>query len=139
MTGKEKCEFLKNIRKKIADQNGIEYHPQECRNEGECPGFCPYCDTDADMLFTKLKLKEQQGEKVQIDTDILIELDRISQNFKDDHADTIEWGTWKSKGFISSDDESKIANTDPPIEKFWVDPSDYDENNISMINTQGFI
>ena len=52
MTGKEKCELLKAIRKNIAEMNGIEYYPEQCDHEGNCPGFCPRCDMEAPNYTT---------------------------------------------------------------------------------------
>lgn len=34
--GRNICDTLKAIRKKIADANGIEYSPEECQFKGEC-------------------------------------------------------------------------------------------------------
>ena len=71
MTGKEKCEMLKAIRKKIAEVNSIEYSTEPCNNEGDCPGFCPQCDLEAANLLDNLKKKEAEGLQIQVDTDIL--------------------------------------------------------------------
>lgn len=38
MKGKDKCEFLKGIRKRMAEANNIPYEPRECTYEGECTG-----------------------------------------------------------------------------------------------------
>jgi len=68
MTGKVKCEFLKQIRKEMAEVNGIPYEPRECDHEGDCSGTCPFCEQEASTLLSELKKKEEQG--VQIKTDI---------------------------------------------------------------------
>lgn len=61
MNGKEKCEALKSLRKKIADENGIPYEPRECNFEGECDGTCPACEAEADYLNCEIKKLEERG------------------------------------------------------------------------------
>ena len=39
--GKSTCKVLKDIRQKIANENGISYAPKECHYKGECKGTCP--------------------------------------------------------------------------------------------------
>ena len=55
MTGKEKCNCLKQIRKTIADLNGIEYHPRECDEEVCNCGTCSLCDQEAEQLLAALR------------------------------------------------------------------------------------
>lgn len=55
MTGKEKCKILKEIRNKIAQENGIDFVASECTFEGECAGHCPQCDSEALFLENALK------------------------------------------------------------------------------------
>lgn len=67
MTGKEKCEFLKQIRKEMAEVNGIPYEPRECDHEGDCSGTCPFCEQEASTLLSELKKKEEQGAQIKTD------------------------------------------------------------------------
>lgn len=64
MTGKEKCKLLKQIRKEIAESNGIVYLTAECTFEGECKGTCPKCDAEIRYLDDQLQQKAALGEKV---------------------------------------------------------------------------
>lgn len=64
MTGKEKCKLLKQIRKEIAESNGIVYLTSECTFEGECRGTCPKCDAEIRYLDDELQKKAARGEKV---------------------------------------------------------------------------
>ena len=64
MTGKEKCKLLKQIRKEIAESNGIVYLAAECTFEGECKGTCPKCDAEIRYLDDQLQQKAALGEKV---------------------------------------------------------------------------
>ena len=50
MKGKDKCEFLKGIRKRMAEANGIPYEPRECTYEGECTGTCPFCEESTEKV-----------------------------------------------------------------------------------------
>ena len=61
MTGKEKCKILKEIRNKIAQENGIDFVASECTFEGECAGHCPQCDSEALFLENALKKHGKLG------------------------------------------------------------------------------
>ena len=67
MKGKEKCEFLREIRKNMAEANGISYEPRECNYEGDCTGTCPFCEKEAADLLAALKEKESQGLEIKTD------------------------------------------------------------------------
>lgn len=58
MTGKEKCNSLKAIRKAFADKNGIFYEPEECLHIGDCLGICPKCEAEAAHLVEQLREKD---------------------------------------------------------------------------------
>ena len=79
MTGKEKCEFLKKIRKTMAKENGITYVPRECHHEGECSGTCPLCESEAAELLAALKKNTQKGEEIQVDKEAIEFLEQISR------------------------------------------------------------
>ena len=67
MKGKAKCEFLKGIRKRMAEANGIPYRPKECTYEGECTGTCPYCEKETAELMAALKKKVTEGAEIKKD------------------------------------------------------------------------
>lgn len=69
MDGKEKCEYLKKLRKEIADRNGIDYNPTSCTNEGPCVGTCPVCDKEAAELMAELRKKEASGNLIGADVE----------------------------------------------------------------------
>ncbi len=83
MTGKEKCEFLKEIRKTMAKENGITYVPRECHHEGECSGTCPLCEKEAAELLAELKKKVLTGEEIQVDNEAIELLERISDGYNE--------------------------------------------------------
>ena len=68
MTGKEKCNLLKAMRKEIAQANGIEYAVTECTYEGECPGHCPQCDAEAKHIDSELNRLASEGKEIKIST-----------------------------------------------------------------------
>ena len=53
-SGKEKCEFLKELRKQIAEEYNLRYNPAKCTHEGDCPGTCPQCDVEIEDLQRQL-------------------------------------------------------------------------------------
>lgn len=62
MTGKEKCNLLRQIRKEIAKTNGIEYLTSECDYQGnDCPGTCPKCDAEVRYLESELNRRAAMG------------------------------------------------------------------------------
>ena len=54
MNGKSKCKILKDIRKKIAEDNDISYVTSECKYQGECSGTCPKCEAEVRYLEEEL-------------------------------------------------------------------------------------
>ena len=66
MKGKEKCKALKEIRKKIADENDIPYVVEECSHKGECKGTCPKCEAELRYLERELERKEKIGKKLAV-------------------------------------------------------------------------
>ena len=55
--GKRKCEALKNIRKQVADANGIKYDPTPCTHKGDCLGTCPKCEAEVKYIENELRKK----------------------------------------------------------------------------------
>ena len=48
--GKEICRELKELRKQIAEENGIPLEMEECKFKGKCDGTCPRCDAEVRYL-----------------------------------------------------------------------------------------
>ena len=59
--GRAICKVLKDVRQKIANENGISYHPEECHHKGECTGTCPGCEKEIRYLEEQLKNKRHSG------------------------------------------------------------------------------
>ena len=66
MSGKKKCRILKEIRRKIADENDIPYVTHECRFQGECSGTCPKCESELRYLEKQLAARASAGKRVAI-------------------------------------------------------------------------
>lgn len=64
--GKNKCECLKEIRKRIATENGIPLEPRECTFEGECSGTCPFCEAELRYLEKELRKRRTLGKAVTV-------------------------------------------------------------------------
>lgn len=55
--GKQKCEILKEIRRQIAESEGIKYAPAKCTHKGDCPGTCPVCEAEVEYLEQEIARK----------------------------------------------------------------------------------
>lgn len=66
MRGKNKCKALKEIRKKIAENNDIEYIVSECTYQGECKGTCPKCEEELRYLESELAKRQKLGKTLAI-------------------------------------------------------------------------
>lgn len=78
--GKLICNTLKEIRKKIADANGIEYIPVKCDHQGDCMGTCPMCEAEVQYLEQELEKKKLAKESVNIIGVAEFDRDRFSDN-----------------------------------------------------------
>lgn len=66
MNGKSKCKILKDIRKKIAEDNDIAYVTSECKYQGECSGTCPKCEAEVRYLEEELNKRKSLGKAVAV-------------------------------------------------------------------------
>lgn len=64
--GREKCKILKEIRRRIAEVNGIEYVTSECRYKGDCAGTCPKCEAEVRYLEAELRARRLLGKAVML-------------------------------------------------------------------------
>lgn len=64
MTGKEKCNLLKQIRQEIAESNGIVYLTSDCTFEGPCTGTCPKCDAEIRYLEGEINRLASEGTSI---------------------------------------------------------------------------
>ena len=66
MKGKSKCKILKDIRRKIAQDNDIEFITTECKHKGDCLGTCPKCEAEVRYLEEQLKKRKAAGKQVAV-------------------------------------------------------------------------
>lgn len=64
--GKKVCASLKQVRKQIADANGIPYEVTECQHQGNCKGTCPKCEAELRYIENQLSLRRSAGMAVSI-------------------------------------------------------------------------
>lgn len=64
--GKEVCRILKDIRRQIAQENGIEYITSECTHKGDCAGTCPKCEAEVRYLERCLAQQHTAGRMVRL-------------------------------------------------------------------------
>ena len=114
--GGSTCNRLKFIRKRLAEQNGIEYKVERCPNSDDCKeGTCPFCEKEADDLMAVLLEKEKRGEKVIWD----VSLDEYDPNTL--YGDSIELN---GNEVVIHGDAKFGEVTMPPID---TDPSTMEE------------
>lgn len=66
MLGKEKCRILKEIRRRIAEENDIPVVTRECKHQGDCRGTCPRCEQELRELERQLALRQSMGKRVAV-------------------------------------------------------------------------
>lgn len=59
---KAKCKELKQMRKEMAEQLGVDLHQRECTYEGFCTGTCPKCKQEEKILNAAIKKQKQEGK-----------------------------------------------------------------------------
>ena len=64
--GKRTCEILKDVRRKIAQENDIPLVERECTHEGDCRGTCPYCESEVRYLERELSKRRALGKAVTV-------------------------------------------------------------------------
>ncbi len=62
--GKQTCKILKEIRRQIAEANGIEFVTSECRYRGDCLGTCPKCEAEVRYIEQQLRSRHRMGKAV---------------------------------------------------------------------------
>ena len=66
MNGKSKCKILKDVRRKIAEENDIAYVTSECKYQGDCSGTCPKCEAELRYLEEELARRKSLGKTVAV-------------------------------------------------------------------------
>ncbi len=58
--------MLKEIRRRIAMENDIEFVTSECRHKGSCAGTCPKCEAEVAYLESQLAARKRLGKVVKV-------------------------------------------------------------------------
>lgn len=66
MRGKQKCRILKDIRRRIAEENDIPFVTRECGFQGECRGTCPRCESELRYLEQQLERRAALGKRISV-------------------------------------------------------------------------
>lgn len=64
--GKRTCEVLKDVRRRVAQENDIPLTEHECTYEGECRGTCPYCESEVRYLEQELQRRLSLGKAITV-------------------------------------------------------------------------
>ena len=65
MNGIEKCRLLREIRKRLCEDNGLFFTEEECHNEHPgCRGTCPACELHLLSLNKMLGELKRNGKKI---------------------------------------------------------------------------
>ncbi len=56
---KDKCSYLKHIRKELCENNNIELNIEDCSFKGNCTGTCPQCEHELNVINTYLGEKSK--------------------------------------------------------------------------------
>ena len=64
--GKNICKQLKEVRRRIAEENDIPLEMKECTYEGPCRGTCPRCEAEVRYLEEALDRRKRLGKKVAV-------------------------------------------------------------------------
>ena len=143
MKGREKCEFLRSIRKDIADKNGIKYDPKPCTHEGDCLGVCPACEHEAEYIMDELRKMKVDGKDIDVTTERLLALERdintrevdneeevlmgepiFDDNEVEDGEDNVLMGDVAAPDYFD-----KEAYVEPPLMGDVVMPNDWEEED----------
>ena len=118
--GKQTCKILKEIRRQIAEANGIEFATSECRYKGDCLGTCPKCEAEVRYLEQQLRARSLAGKAVALagisaaSLAILMPISteaKTSTDIKIAPADNItatRVDSVKVKGFVRYEFEAKV-------------------------------
>lgn len=61
VNGRQKCEMINQIRRKVADNNDIDFVIYDCTFEGECSGRCQKSDSELSYLERELEKRQDDG------------------------------------------------------------------------------
>lgn len=66
MNGRQKCEIINQIRRKVADNNGIDFVIYDCTFDGECSRRCQKSDSELNYLESELEKRQNEGIRINL-------------------------------------------------------------------------
>lgn len=78
MTKREKCNAIKEARKKFVELEGLDVAISDCSHEGECPPDCSYCEDELKDISSALEKKTSKSFR------------RLNNEFQCDYEASIE-------------------------------------------------
>ena len=86
MNGRQKCEMINQIRKKVADNNDIDFVIYDCTFEGDCTGRCAKSDSELNYLEGELEKRQNEGLKLNLKGVFTLDIDEITQQTHQDNS-----------------------------------------------------
>jgi len=129
--GRDKCDKLREIRKKIAEANGIDFIPAECHHTGPCLGTCPVCDEEIKYIDNELQKKRARGEEIVLNGIAANDIKESGCDIEPDHyEDIIEMGMALPPDLKGNKHNGKTNDSDDEITMGMVNPDDFSDGDI---------
>ena len=108
--GKNRCKYLKEVRQRIADENGIPLQQRECTFKGECSGTCPFCEAELHYLETELQKRRKLGKAVAV-AGIALSSVMMSSCYTPSQCTPSGDGLigWSPPSFVTSNDSTDLS------------------------------
>ena len=86
MNGRQKCEMINQIRKKVADNNHIDFVIYDCTFEGDCTGRCAKSDSELNYLEKELEKRQNEGLKLNLNGVFALDIDEKPKETHQDNS-----------------------------------------------------
>ena len=86
MNGRQKCEMINQIRKKVADNNDIDFVIYDCTFEGDCTGRCAKSDSELNYLEGELEKRQNGGVKLNLKGVFTLDIDEKTKPSSQDKS-----------------------------------------------------
>ena len=113
--GKKICSELKQVRRQIAESNGIKLNIPECTYEGDCKGTCPRCEAEVRYLERELEKRMRLG-KVAVVAGVALGLAACSGSPQQEYySDGDDW----TEGVILTGEDISDTDEFPDNDPYW--------------------
>ena len=86
MNGRDKCRIINSIRRKVADNNNIDFVIYDCTFEGECSGSCQKTASELNYLEGELEKIQSGGVKLNLEGVFTLDDEIVSDFEKTERA-----------------------------------------------------